>query len=575
VGTAILVGSDARTGGAQTPPSEAVPVPGFAILPAPGGVAEEDLAAVFERYVDAYRDPREVEGWRGSNCGSYASVPCAPVLYRCVRDLKWGCPDDAFFSRFLPPFRALLLRLPGDRFATGQGVYAYLGLGRSGEADSIAEACTHSDSWCAMLRAVVAYDQARFEDANGEFEKSFAGMSGRDRCAFTDLRWLFERSADYRRLECEERRATNEVVWWLSDPFWSVPGNARKLEHWNRTALNILHDDFLELESRPGAVVDDEGHPLSHHASSTRFGLDGPDGRAADPARGARWVPSLATQFHFVPGYDAVRDPLDTDADDWALAPDRPWEFFRHPEWRKVVEIPSQIATFWRPEGMVVVASTDLALHAISDGAARSRGALVLSSGPGDFVTHSDTVSRSRYAFRDTVVEGTYLAGVEVLAEGDQIAGRTRYAIGLPEGPEQPLRISDLLLYEATSDTAGASDLEEASRVMLGREWVTPDTRLGVYWEVYGALENETVEIELTASPIRGFFGRLGAIFGGGTGALVVGWREGAILSSQGEMARSVHLDLSRLEPGRYRVQLRVTVPGQLPVVSQRELEIR
>ena len=188
--------ADAQVGGS---------VPGFTILPAPASVTDADLSDVFERYVDAYRDPRPLQGWGREACGSYAGVPCVGVLYRCVRDLKWGCPDEEFVRQFVPPFRALVDRMLDDRFATGQGVYLYLGLHQIDEAEAIADACIVSDSWCAMLRSVVAYEQGRLEDAQGGFLRSLEGMPEADRCAFTDLKWLFERSAEYRRLDCSER----------------------------------------------------------------------------------------------------------------------------------------------------------------------------------------------------------------------------------------------------------------------------------------------------------------------------------------------------------------------------------
>jgi hypothetical protein len=57
------------------------------------------------------------------------------------------------------------------------------------------------------------------------------------------------------------------------------------------------------------------------------------------------------------------------------------------------------------------------------------------------------------------------------------------------------------------------------------------------------------------------------------TSALGLQWREVPAADS-GMTSRALTVDLTPLKPGRYRVQLTLTTPGQLPIVAEREIEI-
>ena len=354
-----------------------------------------------------------------------------------------------------------------------------------------------------------------------------------------------------------------------------MPGNSRLLAHWQRAAVNILHDDFLELESEVGAVVDDQGHPLSHHNSTTRFGLDRPNGVARDPSRGGSWSPTFATQVHVVPTWDAVEDPWSAEATSWELLPERPWEFFEDPTWDHMVEAPHQVATFRRGDRKVIVAAADLTFEGRFSLPTQKVATLVASSGPGVFHTAVDSTSQFVFRMRDTVPDGEWLVGVEVLAERDRVAARARTAAGPPRGPSQRVSLSDLMFFDPGTDSLAPQRLDEAAELMMGRQWTTSSAHIGVFWEIYGARLDEITSLEIIASRDRGLFGRLGRFLGLSGDDLVVGWNEGADPGPDGEVGRSVVLDMGRFDPGRYVIQIQIGVAGQEPLVGERVIEIR
>src|SRR5688500_1116090 len=101
--------------------------------------------------------------------------------------------------------------------------------------------------------------------------------------------------------------------------------------------------------------------------------------------------------------------------------------------------------------------------------------------------------------------------------------------------------------------------------------------RLGLYWELYG-LRPTDANLRLQVQVVRegrGWLRRAGERIGliGRQGGVGFGWRDAARDDST-IAARSIIVDLRSLDPGTYRIELRLTRGSDAPVVASRRLEI-
>jgi hypothetical protein len=146
--------------------------------------------------------------------------------------------------------------------------------------------------------------------------------------------------------------------------------------------------------------------------------------------------------------------------------------------------------------------------------------------------------------------------------------------------PAQRVTISDLLLF--SPDTTRSIPESQTLDSILPRAMATSaiDSRqpLGVFWETYGLASGDTATAALTVERERGgVLERLGRslrivnarstvgvrfAFGSGrdAGALAVG--------------QALRIALGDLDPGRYALTLRVSVPGQQPLVVRRRITV-
>jgi hypothetical protein len=98
-----------------------------------------------------------------------------------------------------------------------------------------------------------------------------------------------------------------------------------------------------------------------------------------------------------------------------------------------------------------------------------------------------------------------------------------------------------------------------------------------LYWELYG-LRPADAELRLQVQVIRegrGWLRRAGERVGllGRQGSVGFGWRDDARRDA-GIAPRSIIVDLTGLDPGSYRIELRLARGGDAPVTASRRLEI-
>jgi hypothetical protein len=170
------------------------------------------------------------------------------------------------------------------------------------------------------------------------------------------------------------------------------------------------------------------------------------------------------------------------------------------------------------------------------------------------------------------------IIGTELLASRPgQPAARTRLGV-VPPLPLSALKpgetaISDpVLLAPGDAPPAGP---EQALSKMLGNMHVRAD-KVGLYWETYGVAPGDSVDfaVVITRNESLSKLRRIGMFLRVAhdvSGSVVIGWTEPQaghdswiVPGTVPIQAHSIQLDLTRLDPGHYKVQVRVGRKGTL-----------
>jgi hypothetical protein len=162
------------------------------------------------------------------------------------------------------------------------------------------------------------------------------------------------------------------------------------------------------------------------------------------------------------------------------------------------------------------------------------------------------------------------LMSVELLSASGRRAGRTREWIGA----DTNAITSGLLLF---ADSAGTpATLEDALPHLLTRAALPRGRKIGLYWETAGASAGDTLLVSLGVSRAKpGGLRRLAQKFGLSREwtPIRMSWAE-PVLREGAVVGRSLVLDLSGLERGRYAVEIRATALGGETVIVTRQIEI-
>jgi len=240
---------------------------------------------------------------------------------------------------------------------------------------------------------------------------------------------------------------------------------------------------------------------------------------------------------------------------------------------RAFVKLDAQVARFRRGDSTRVIAAYDVRTDTIFG--RRKFGAMLIA-----MADEATTPSRTEVAESPTKNVLTLmtpwksqLIGVELLAEDS--AGAARWRSGFAEIPLDSGRISvsDLLFVDGSPSLP--ADLDDAIAHAHGGTKFRRDTRIGLFWELYGTTPADSaLPISLTITPINE--GVLQRAFRAlriapKMSPLNIRWQENG--ASGVLSARSVLLDLSLVPAGRYAVKLEV---GNGPVaVASRTIEVR
>lgn len=574
----------AATSGAQGPDAPAAPDSARALA------AARNLQARFERHRF-----RELPRARGG------SRRCQVVIGRlCV----WHgdepdplpeepAPTGRARAQLLADLAAVHARIPGDRWIFGQRVRYLLEAGSGAEAERLARACGLADAWCCdAYLGLVLHEAGDVQAAEAAFRAALGDMPPETAAAWTDPAPLLD--ADLRGwLEAQpDSAAAAAHLWALADPLLLARGNDRWVGHMSRHAYAMSAErSFSPYQMRWGGdlarVVVRYGWPVAWaqtwpsggQATGSVVGYDAPGVRRSLPPRAV-----------LEPGLGSVAP--------WTVPPRSAGgrSMYVSPRVDSVGALTGQIGRLWRRDGVLVAAAATAPGSAPaseeggrglagdgggdesgSDGASRvSRPASAPPASAlaglfvvrdGETVLESWTVARPGRAVRLWGLappKGVAVASLETWVPAEREAHRMRAGLALPQLMPGTLAVSDLLLLEPGAAPENAREAVLAMRTRTAGEDLGA---LDVAFEVYGLGDgSDAVSLAAWVEGREGALARLARRLGlrGARRIASVRWTE-HVPPGADHLFRALRIQLPRLAPGEYRLNVEAAVPGSLP----------
>jgi len=442
--------------------------------------------------------------------------------------------------------------LPGDDWIAGQLVRYLVEQGRLGAATAAARDCRAARWWCAALEGFALHSQEDDERADSAFAEALAAMTPERRCDWTNLAPVLGAGAGkYPELPCRAREGANLRLWWLARPLYSRPGNDIRAEHYARHVMaRILAGTAAGHAVEAPADLDEVtvryGWPVYWVRATGRPGAE------TSGLIGGRRTPT----WSFFPSSGIP--PA------WRLERERPASLYA-PTWAtRFVSIPdAQIARFRRGDTVVTIAGFDVSTDtALAGRMPRVRLAVGTDAASPVVVGPAVVAAYGGVAVRSP--DPPAVVSLEAVQETSGWAGRLRTATADPLAWVTG-RLSDLLLVSADAVASGAT--APLTTMALPAATLPAGRPVGLYWEWYeqppkGAVV--TIEARVARVSGKGVPSPLGRseCIPSDRAAIAVQWREAP--ADRPVVARSVTLDLARLEPGRYLIAVSMQA-GQSP----------
>jgi hypothetical protein len=463
----------------------------------------------------------------------------------------------------------------GDPWIAGQRVRYLLEGGRTDEAlGYAARECRASAWWCAALEGYAAHVDARFARAESAYTRSVNSMDRLERCRWLDVSELLsdEQLRRYKPLDCAHRESFARRLFWIGAPLYSVSETDRLTEHLARVTRARI--------AERSAATDGVSWGDDTRALVMRYGWSRWYTRTL-PGIGSMSPPSytghdVGTPYDFLigmRGFDAIGHLRD---DDWGLENTLAANGYGPSYARTLHGIPHQLAAFRRGDSTQVVAAWDVRRDTALIGRALDAALVIAGDGAiAAIARHSNEKSVGRMSVTALIDSG--LVSLELIAPADRRAARTR--TGVPGRARGRVALSDLLLYAPgdISTNAPPVTLDAVRDSALASDVIRGSRGVGVFWETYGlSPSGEAVQFTLSVMQIDvGWMQRTAEHLrlADPTRALSIQWSE-ALQPLGGIASRGVRVDLSRLRPGRYRMQVMITAGSEAPVVAVKEVEV-
>ncbi len=497
-------------------------------------------------------------------------------------------------TQLLADLAAIHARIPGDRWIFGQRVRYLLEADRQGEAARLTRACGLADAWrCDAYLGLVLHEAGDVQGAEAAFRAALGDMPAETAAAWTDPAPLLD--ADLRGwLEAQPDSAVAAAhLWALADPLLLARGNDRWAGHMSRHAYAMSAErSFSPYQMRWGGdlarVVVRYGWPVAWaqtwpsggEATGSVVGYDAPGVRRSLPSR-AVLEPGLASAVPWtVPARSAGGRSM-----------------YVSPRVDSVGALDGQIGRFWRRDGVLVAAAATApgAASAPAEGGrgfaddgggggesrrdgssrvSRPASAPPVSALAGLFVVRDgETVLESWTAARPGLAvrlwglappKGVAVASLEIWVPAERAAHRLRAGLALPQLMPGTLAVSDLLLLEPGAAPENARQAVLAMRTRTAGE---DFGALDVAFEVYGLGDrSDAVSLAAWVEGREGALARLARRLGlrGARRIASVRWTE-HVPPGDDHLFRTLRIQLPRLAPGEYRLNVEAAVPGGLP----------
>ena len=515
-------------------------------------------------------------------------------------------------DRLLASLAALDERKPGDAWITGQRVRFLVDQGSAKAAVDVARRCSAERVWCAQLLGFALHAAGDYRSADSAFDAASAAMSPKDRCKWISAELLLDKDgrSAYGHMNCDERIAANTRIWWMSRPLFSDSTEDRRSEDYARKVLIQLHS-ALPWDERYDWRKQFGGESVSE--MMVRYGWPAFSAYAGDyeEESHASWMyfhdsTRTATseypqdRVHLIPQWNAISDPFRASADAWQLnmpqlsnndEPAAQWWPNEHyaPGRGAIAQLREQTVMLRRDDDLVLATASELRFGGRAINTDTAAAVLIRTTSPDDIERLQRHAVRNATSLVLTarIPASPAVVGTEVLSPRGQLSVRTRFGV-TPPTPLSGLKpgetaISDPVLISPPESSTGP---DVALGQMLGST-VVRTHKIGVYWETYGYAAGDSVDIAVIISrhePLSKLR-RLGMklrVAHDVNGSVAVRWTEPqaghdswTIPSRVPIQARAVGLDLSRLEPGHYTVQVLAGRAGGLPVMASRDFVLQ
>ena len=475
-------------------------------------------------------------------------------------------------------------RIPGDEWVGGHAIWYLLEADRHEEALEVTERCRSPRAWwCTALRGFVLHHQRDYLAAEAAFEAALSVMDEDERNAWSSIEPLLEAdlASRYRRADASERAEMERRFWWLAEPFYSIPGNDRRSEHFARSVV-----DHIQWRARTPEGISWGG---DMRTVLVRYGW--PRGwervRETRPGMHSPGPPPIVSQYgtgrRFTPTRELLESPFRAGADAWVLRPPAGRESYRAAYAPRVEPLPHQIARFARGDSTRIVAAYRLPDPEEPEDPDEdpgppptARAALAVSGGP---EVAPQVVSRAagpRDGFGITLLADSLLVSLEVVPDTPAVGYRARTGVvPLRLHPDLPA-LSDLLILER--EAGEPSDLSAAERWARGSTTLREGEEIAVFFELYNPHRvGDEVRVSAMLEPRdRAWLARLAERLRLRTPEppVRVRWTEEMDPVRREHVGRTLRMQIPDVPPARYWLRLEVELEGREPLRATRAVEV-
>ncbi|HYV98361.1 MAG TPA: hypothetical protein VE967_12950 [Gemmatimonadaceae bacterium] len=531
-------------------------------------------------------------------------------------------------------FDAAARAAPGNDWIAGQRVRLLVDQGEFALAESAARACrARSVSLCGMLLGYVIGAHGDLPRADSVFTATLGAMPLAERCAWSDVRTLFDGAArrSYEHASCAERDSVSRIVWWLADPLYIVPRNERRAEHYVRVVLARLRaaaerDERFDWNDETGGdalreMVIRYGWPSYLYYGGP--GLDGSHSGYLGVHGSPRHEPYTTFEYtpgriHLVPEFHAIADPPHAASTDWTIteqhadakangyAVDRVSSAIRRMNTRlnawwpaelfvpalPLAQLPDGMHAFFRRDTTAILATAaDLVASELGrPDSSEVRARFIMSPRPDSMRVMATVTAKigSTLAMRAELGREFGVAGIEVDPTSTLPGARTRFGVAPPPTlawlDRGEIAISDVALLKVPrADRELPTDPDVLLPAMLGSSTLGKGDRFAIYWETYGIAPYDSTEFAVWIERVtpQGILRRFGIRLSVATDLntpVSHSWmefgpntRRTVIPGRVPIVGRSLLLDASHLPPGDYWLDVVVRKAGAGEPVRARQ----